>query len=230
MRCGGGRGTCARARPLRFVATWWPAAAGKETVGGPRRSCGVLLRGAPPGAAPSTGPTRVAGPPAKSHTQRRLRAAPALSPTSGGLSACPALRRPAGRGMGLPLGTPRPGPPAPRSPTRAAPGLTAPARHPAAHAGDSGLSTTGTPSRVSRPGLAPPRGPAALTAPSSVTFARCKQSQAAPGRATRSTPAGTLEAEVQFSGRGFCLPAQVCAPPTGAGAVGPQAQAGRSGT
>lgn len=55
-----------------------------------------------------------------SHTQRRLHAAPALSPTSGGLSACPALRRPAGRGMGLPLGTPGPGPPAPRSPTRAA--------------------------------------------------------------------------------------------------------------
>lgn len=84
------------------------------------------------------------------------------------------------------------------------------------------------------PGLPPrsgsPRGPAALTAPSSVTFARCKQSQPTPGRATQSTPAGTLEAEVQFGGRGFCLPAQVCAPPTGASAVGPQAQAGRSGT
>lgn len=90
------------------------------------------------------------------HSAAATRSPRSVAEVRGGLSACPALRRPAGRGMGLPLGTPGPGPPAPRSPTRAAPGLTPPARHPAAHAGDSALPTTGTPSRVSRPGLAPP--------------------------------------------------------------------------
>lgn len=164
MRCGGGRGTCACARPLRFVATWWPAAAGKETVGGPRRPCGVLLRGAPPGRHPPRAPRGSQVPRRRATLSGGYAQPPLCRRGPGGLSACPALRRPAGRGMGLPLGTPGPGPPAPRSPTRAAPGLTAPARHPAAHAGDSALPTTGTPSRVSRPGLAPP-GPSCTYCP-----------------------------------------------------------------
>lgn len=47
------------------------------------------------------------------------------------------------------------------------------------------------------PGSGSPRGPAALTAPSSVTFARCKQSQAAPGRACRYPGSGSA---VQWAG------------------------------
>lgn len=195
MRCGGGRGTCARARPLRFVATWWPAAAGKETVGGPRRSCGVLLRGAPPGAAPSTGPTRVAGPSAMSHTQRRLRAAPALSPRSGGPQRVPCSATPCGARHGAPLRNPGARPPGATEPHARRSGPHAPRAAPRSPrrrfcSTYHGNTVPGLP-----PGSGSPRGPAALTAPSSVTFARCKQSQAAPGRATRSTPAGTLEAE-----------------------------------
>lgn len=228
MRCGGGRGT--RARPLRFVATWWPAAAGKETVGGPRRSCGVLLRGAPPGRHPPRAPRGSQVPRRRATLSGGYAQPPLCRRGPGGPQRVPCSATPCGARHGAPLRNPGARPPRATEPHARRSGPHGPRAAPRSPrwrfcSTYHGNTVPGLP-----PGSGSPRGPAALTAPSSVTFARCKQSQATPGRATRSTPAGTLEAEVQFGGRGFCLPAQVCAPPTGAGAVGPQAQAGCSGT